>query len=157
MSFPRWKPAQEFGNRYDWQQKPVYNVLMTAPHQAMVAAGLECEMERYAEVKAIIEGETSITGSPQLACDQGLTRNLDYDPELGGNLGKIVYNVFPLQMSEAGTGRRQVCARWPSARRVAHPSCRGLAQGCSSRARVHHAQGSGPAAAGRVPDSRRGN
>ena len=99
--FPRWKPAQEFGNRYDWQQKPVYNVLMTAPHQAMVAAGLECEMERYAEVKAIAEGETSITGSPQLACDQGLARNLDYDPELGGNLGRIVYSVFPLQMSEA--------------------------------------------------------
>ncbi len=98
--FPRWKPVQEFGNRYDWQQKPVYNVLMTVPHQAMVAAGLECEMERYAEVKAITEGETSITGSPQLACDQGLARNLDYDPELGGGLGKILYNVFPLQMSE---------------------------------------------------------
>ncbi len=99
--FPRWKPSQEFGNRYDWQQKPAYNVLMTAPHQAMVASGLECDMERYAEVKAITEGETSITGSPQLACDQGLARNLDYDTELGGNLGKIVYNVFPLQMSEA--------------------------------------------------------
>jgi cytosine/adenosine deaminase-related metal-dependent hydrolase len=99
--FPRWKPSQEFGNRYDWQQKPAYNVLMTVPHQALVDAGLECEMERYAEVKAIAEGETSVTGSPQLACDRGLARNLDYDPELGGSQpGKIVYNVFPLQMSE---------------------------------------------------------
>jgi hypothetical protein len=22
--FPRWHPAQEFTNRYDWQQKPTY-------------------------------------------------------------------------------------------------------------------------------------
>ena len=32
-------------------------------------------------------------------CVQHLTRNLDVDPELGPGLGKIIYDVFPLQMS----------------------------------------------------------
>lgn len=97
--FPRWKPNQEFGNRYDWQQKPVYNIEMTVPHALIAQEGLECEAERYAEVKAITEGETSVTGSMHGLCVQHLTRNLDVDPELGPGLGKIIYNVFPLQMS----------------------------------------------------------
>jgi 5-methylthioadenosine/S-adenosylhomocysteine deaminase len=98
--FPRWKPIEEFGNRYDWQQKPVYNVLMDVPHSALVDEGLECAMERYAEMKAITEGETSVVGGMYSACDQGLARNLDYDAELGSGQGKIIYNVFPLTMSE---------------------------------------------------------
>ena len=100
---PRWKSIQEFGSRYDWQQKPISKILLTVPHDALVKEGLECEMERYAEVKAISEGETSVVGSPQLSCVHGLARNLDYDPELDatfGHLGKILYNVFPFQMSE---------------------------------------------------------
>jgi 5-methylthioadenosine/S-adenosylhomocysteine deaminase len=97
--FPRWKPNQEFGNRYDWQAKPVYNIEMTVPHELIVKQGLECEAERYAEVKAITEGETSVTGSMHGPCVQHLTRNLDVDPELGPGLGKVIYDVFPLQMS----------------------------------------------------------
>jgi 5-methylthioadenosine/S-adenosylhomocysteine deaminase len=97
--FPRWKPIEEFGNRYDWQQKPVYNIQMTVPHQLIAQDGLECQAERYAEVKAITEGETSVTGSMREPCVQHLTRNLDVDPELGPGFGKILYNVFPLQMS----------------------------------------------------------
>ncbi len=99
--FPRWKPTEQFGNRYDWQQKPIYKLLMVAPHAALVAEGLECQMERYAEVKAITEGETSVVGGMYAACDQGLARNLDYDPELGSGLGTILYNIFPLEMSES--------------------------------------------------------
>lgn len=97
--FPRWKPTEEFGNRYEWQQKSVYNIQMTVPHELIVQDGLECEAERYAEVKAITEGETSVTGSVQPPCTQDLTRNLDVDPGLGPGVGKIIYNVFPLQMS----------------------------------------------------------
>jgi 5-methylthioadenosine/S-adenosylhomocysteine deaminase len=98
--FPRWKPNQLFGNRYDWQQIPIYKLLMDAPHKALVQEGLECQMERYAEVKAITEGETSVVGGTYSACDQGLARNLDYDPELDTGLGTILYNIFPLEMSE---------------------------------------------------------
>jgi cytosine/adenosine deaminase-related metal-dependent hydrolase len=99
--FPRWKPNQQFGARYDWQQLPAYKLLMDAPHAALVQQGLECQMERYAEVKAITEGETSVVGGIYAACDQGLARNLDYDPELGATFGKIFYDIFPLSMSES--------------------------------------------------------
>lgn len=103
--FARWKPIEEFGNRYDWQQKPVYNVLMDAPHSELVSEGLECEMERYAEVKAITEGETSVVGGMSAPCDQGLARNLDFDPELGSGLGEVIYNIFPLTMSQFDVAR----------------------------------------------------
>ncbi len=93
--FPRWHPVQEFGNRYDWQQKPIYQTLLVSPHAAMVADGLACEMERYAEVKALSEGETSLVGSLSDACSQGLAHNLDTEAEW-----HVAYNVFPLQMPE---------------------------------------------------------
>jgi 5-methylthioadenosine/S-adenosylhomocysteine deaminase len=93
--FPRWHPVQEFGNRYDWQQKPVYQTLIESPHQSMVADGLECRMERYAEVKALSEGETSAVGSLVDTCSAGLAHNLDTEAEW-----HVAYNVFPLQMSE---------------------------------------------------------
>ncbi len=99
--FPRWKPNQLFGTRYDWEALPAYNLLMDGPHEALVKQGLECQMERYAEVKAITEGETSVVGGMYAACDQGLARNLDYDPELGNGKTTILYNVFPLSMSES--------------------------------------------------------
>ena len=93
--FPRWHPIEEFGNRYDWQQKPVYQTLITSPHAGMVADGLECEMERYAEVKALSEGSTSVVGSLKNGCSRGLARNLDSEAEW-----HVAYNVFPLQMQE---------------------------------------------------------
>jgi 5-methylthioadenosine/S-adenosylhomocysteine deaminase len=93
--FPRWHPSEVFGNRYDWQQKPVYQTLIETPHAGMMADGLECEMERYAEVKAISEGETATVGSLANACSMGLAHNLDTEDEW-----HVAYNVFPLQMTE---------------------------------------------------------
>jgi 5-methylthioadenosine/S-adenosylhomocysteine deaminase len=94
--FPRWKPIEEFGSRYDWQEKAIYKTLMTSPHKGLVEAGLTCEMQRYAEVKAITQGATSVIGSLRRPCNRGLARNLDDDP----TLGQILYNVYPLQMTE---------------------------------------------------------
>ena len=93
--FPRWHPMGEFGNRYDWQQKPIYQTSIETPHAGMVADGLECEMERYAEVKAISEGETTTVGGVANACSMGLAHNLDTEDEW-----HVAYNVFPLQMTE---------------------------------------------------------
>ena len=121
--FPRWKPSEEFGNRYDWQQKPVYNIKMTVPHALIVQDGLECAAERYAEVKTITEGETSVTGSMHGPCALHLARNLDVDPELGPGLGKIIYNVFPLQMSAEELAEVD----------AASPAAAGLAAGSSGR------------------------
>ena len=93
--FPRWHPTEEFGNRYDWQQKPIYQTLIEFPHASMVADGLECEMERYAEIKALSEGETSAVGSLTDGCSSGLAHNLDAEADW-----HVAYNVFPLQMTE---------------------------------------------------------
>jgi cytosine/adenosine deaminase-related metal-dependent hydrolase len=103
--FPRWHPIEEFGNRYDWQQKPIYQTLIESPHAGMVSEGLECEMERYAEVKALSEGETSVVGSLKNSCDRGLARNLDTETEW-----HVAYDVFPLQTpeSELAPIRRQL-------------------------------------------------
>jgi 5-methylthioadenosine/S-adenosylhomocysteine deaminase len=103
--FPRWHPTEVFGNRYDWQQKPVYQTLIESPHAGMVSDGLECEMERYAEVKALSEGETAVVGSLADACSTGLAHNLDTEDEW-----HVAYNVFPLQMSETDLApiRRQL-------------------------------------------------
>jgi 5-methylthioadenosine/S-adenosylhomocysteine deaminase len=97
--FPRWKSIEEFGSRYDWQQKPVYKVLMDAPHRALVEEGYECEMERYAEIKAVSEGETSVVGGTAQDCGPRLARNLDINH--GAQDHHIIYNVFPFQMTEA--------------------------------------------------------
>ncbi len=98
--FPRWKPAEEFGTRYDWQQKPIYKVLMDTPHRQLVAEGHECDMEWYAEVKAVSEGETSVVGGAKQDCGQRLARNLDLNPHLGTPSLPAIYNVFPFQMTE---------------------------------------------------------
>ena len=94
--FPRWKPMEEFGSRYDWQQKPVFRILLDSPYRRLVEAGFSCEMQRYAEVKAMVHGATSVIGSLRRPCNQGLVRNLDDDPALG----QILYNVFPFHTTE---------------------------------------------------------
>jgi 5-methylthioadenosine/S-adenosylhomocysteine deaminase len=99
---PRWKPNKEFSNRYEWQQSAVYEIALATPHGQLFKRNLGCEMNRYAEVKAIVQGETSVVGSlgPE-KCIEGLARNLDYFSELGSNtLGseKLRYEVFPLEL-----------------------------------------------------------
>jgi 5-methylthioadenosine/S-adenosylhomocysteine deaminase len=104
--FPRWRPTQTFSNRYDWQQVPIYGIALNTPHAQLAAASgknLGCLMNLYAEVKAITQGETSVVGSLQDQCVQGLARNLDYCSGLNDshNCGneKLKYEVFPLQVA----------------------------------------------------------
>jgi hypothetical protein len=104
--FPRWRTYKEFGNRYDWQQLPGYGVALNTPHSALGKANLGCEMNRYAEVKAITEGETSLVGSlgPE-KCIEGMARNLDfysgfYEAGVPGK-EKLRNEVFPLEKDNA--------------------------------------------------------
>ena len=119
--FPRWQPGGQYGARYEWQRAEVYAVQMKAPRTALAEAGLECQMERYAEVKAISEGETSVVGGMSSPCSNGLARNLDYDPQLGAGLGKIVYNVYPLEMNDqALSGAQAVLSATPRGALLVH-------------------------------------
>jgi len=103
---PRWKPNRGFANRYEWQQLEAYSIALATPHSELMRENLGCAMNRYAEVKAITEGETAVVGSlgPE-KCIEGLARNLDfYSGFYGlGVLGKekLRNEVFPLELDDA--------------------------------------------------------
>src|SRR5690349_2281912 len=61
--FPRWRPPVPVKNRYEWQALKAYDAALRGPQAALIKAGLGCDMERYAEIKAIMGGATSVVGS----------------------------------------------------------------------------------------------
>jgi 5-methylthioadenosine/S-adenosylhomocysteine deaminase len=120
--FPRWRPVRKFSNRYEWQEVPEYDRLLRTPQGRLVADGLGCDADLFAEVKAIAGGATSVIGSFGRAnapdgnkCIDGLARNLDLRPDFPpyppgsvacsgdssgfppGALGVVVNEVFPLE------------------------------------------------------------
>ncbi len=116
---PRWSPPHMVGDRYEWQAMPSYLKALVDPHGAMVKEGLSCDMERYAEIKAIIGGATSTVGSmrpiPGQVCLKGLARNLDFRSELypAGQPEKVDYDIFPFQTPvEQAQKLREGLAAW---------------------------------------------
>ena len=103
-AFPRWKPNSEFANRYDWQARTAYLTTLSIPHQELIDAGLTCDLGRYAEIKAIVGGATSVVGTTADPCLKGLARNLDWYSGLYQkgvlNREKLAYQVFPLELPE---------------------------------------------------------
>jgi 5-methylthioadenosine/S-adenosylhomocysteine deaminase len=110
--FPRWGPPHPVGNRYDWQAMDDYTAKLSGPEGSMIDRGLGCDMERYAEIKAMLGGATSVVGSfsPTDAdphrndCDRGLARNLDYFSGLYSqdmNAEPVDYEVFPFEIASA--------------------------------------------------------
>jgi len=53
---PRWKPGQLFSNRYEWQQSQMYKLMLTTPEAKVIDAKLDCDANRYGEIKAIVGG-----------------------------------------------------------------------------------------------------
>lgn len=107
--FPRWSPGRPVGDRYDWQAMDDYRAKLSGPEAALISRGDGCDMERYAELKALLGGATSVVGSfpPTAAdphrndCDGGLARNLDFASGLSSskvNAEPLDYEVFPLEI-----------------------------------------------------------
>jgi cytosine/adenosine deaminase-related metal-dependent hydrolase len=107
--FPRWKPNRLFANRYEWQETAEYAEMLSGPNAALNAGlgdplnSYSCDMNRYGELKAIINGATSTVGGGSGECIRGLARNLDALSELTPNQ-KINAEpfrnlVFPFQPS----------------------------------------------------------
>jgi len=116
---PRWKPGQLFSTRYEWQQSLMYKLYLTTPEAKVIDGGLDCDANRYGEIKAIVGGATSVTGSlnprgnpAKLKCLGGMTRNLDFYSGFysSGAPEKLRYEIFPLQLSfsDAATIRDQL-------------------------------------------------
>ena len=108
---PNWRPPRLYTNRYEWQDTPEYALRLSGPYSAMMAAGAGCDMNRFGEVKSIVNGGTTTVGSfgPTPAeparnrCIQGLARNADYSADLNPAmpLNQEPYRnfVFPFELS----------------------------------------------------------
>jgi cytosine/adenosine deaminase-related metal-dependent hydrolase len=107
--FPRWKLPEPVTTRYEWQAMPEYTARLGGPESVMIDKGAGCDMERYAEVKALLGGATSVAGSfgptdsdpARNDCVRGLARNLDafsglYSKSLNGE--PLRYVVFPFEI-----------------------------------------------------------
>jgi 5-methylthioadenosine/S-adenosylhomocysteine deaminase len=99
---PRWTPPALTRDRYEWQELPEYAKALSDPHTAMVNAGLNCDLNRYGELKEIVNGATATVGSIREECIRGLARNLEFLSELrpGSGLGQEAFRneVFPFEV-----------------------------------------------------------
>ena len=107
--FPRWKAGRTFPNRYEWQQMAEYRMALDGPHRALIAEGFGRPMARYAEVKALTGGATSLAGlypgdlpAGTAASYHQMMRMIDLCSGFypSGTPEKILYEVFPLFMIE---------------------------------------------------------
>ena len=88
---PNWRHASYFEDRYQWRGSSEYTAQIVAAHNT-VGGALECPAVKYAEVRAIVGGTTSIQGTSvsagALPCISGLVRNID----LGGTAAGLGVN-----------------------------------------------------------------
>ena len=114
-AFPRWHPATKFKNRYEWRDSQEYEDLVGKPGSELQKKDDQtfCDLDEYAEVRALIGGTTSIAGiSPRRGttipvpkCVAGLVRNLDwasgfYGMTVGHEHVKNALGVTPRDMTE---------------------------------------------------------
>lgn len=119
-AFPRWHPATKFKNRYEWRELQQYKDLVGTPGSELQKKNDQtfCDLDEYAEVRALVGGTTSITGiSPRYGtpipvprCVVGLVRNLDwasgfYGTTLGHERVKNALGVTPHDMSESDAAK----------------------------------------------------
>lgn len=97
---PRWSAGTLTRNRYEWQAMDSYAARLSGP-QSKVRTLVSCDLERFAEIKALVWGATSTTGSLFDPCTKGLARNLDYYSGLFGNdpnQEPLQYRIFPIEL-----------------------------------------------------------
>jgi 5-methylthioadenosine/S-adenosylhomocysteine deaminase len=98
---PRYSPGTLTGSRYEWQALDSYAARLAGP-QAVVSKVASCDMEFFGEIKALVWGATSVTGSLPQECSRGLARNLDYYSGLYGTAKEpLQYRIFPLELKPA--------------------------------------------------------
>ena len=115
-AFARWRPAGRFRNRYEWRDLQQYKDLVGTPGGELQLKDDQtfCDLDEYAEVRALIGGTTSISGisgrrnvnPPVPNCLTGLVRNLDwasgfYGPTTGAERVRNALGVTPRDMRPA--------------------------------------------------------
>jgi cytosine/adenosine deaminase-related metal-dependent hydrolase len=121
---PRWKLPAPVNNRYEWQAMPEYAKRLSNPEREMMEKGEGCDMERYAEIKALLGGATAVAGSFRSeendpapnACVRGVIRKLDFFSGLNPprvTTEPLRYEIFPMEIGwqQAQTIRDKLGAR----------------------------------------------
>ena len=79
-----WNPGRFYGSHNDWPADKRYQQMLDAKQylakESTPSVDLRCEMDKYAEIKALIAGTTSFTlapGAVELACYQSVVRTID--------------------------------------------------------------------------------
>jgi len=98
--FPALRFDQTFSNRYEWQESETYSDFRRRV-DALTSAGLDCEMWKYAEVRALLAGNTTQQGafySDYWDC-YAHPRMLVRNPE---RINRTIRDeIFPLRLSES--------------------------------------------------------
>lgn len=100
--------TEPYANRYQWNGKkgtptPVpYYDLIASPHKAVIEKGLFREMEKYAEVRAVLGGETTSEGGDP-ATDGGLIRNVESENFGRSRIDSRVLPIDDLSPSEVSS------------------------------------------------------
>jgi 5-methylthioadenosine/S-adenosylhomocysteine deaminase len=144
---PSWQPPRLFTNRYEWQETPEYALNLSGPYTAMVAAGAACDMNRFGEVKSIVNGGTVTVGSygptagdsSRNRCIAGLARNADFAADLSASptLNQEPYRnfVFPFELGEADQRAVRTVDPTSADPNVIHAAVMHVAEGTDSGAR----------------------
>jgi 5-methylthioadenosine/S-adenosylhomocysteine deaminase len=144
---PDWQPPRLFTNRYEWQETPEYALSLSGPYGAMVAAGRACDMNRFGEVKSLVNGGTVTVGGygPTPAdmtrnrCILGLARNAESAADLlpQPTLNQEPYRnfVFPFELDEADEKLIRAVDPDSTESSVLHAAVVHLAEGTDSAAR----------------------
>src|SRR5262249_50680571 len=149
---PDWTPPHTFANRYEWQELPEDAQKLSGPDNALMNAGAGCDMNRFGEVKSIVNGGTATVGSfgPTAAeparnrCIEGLARNLDASSDLAAShpLNQEPYRnvVFPFEISPAEEQATRPADPDPTAPARPHAAVGHLAEGTDAAARREYRQ-----------------
>jgi cytosine/adenosine deaminase-related metal-dependent hydrolase len=84
-TLPLWRVPKRFSNRYQWSGVKAYDLDIMKPKTLLTDGRYmdqQTEAIKYAEVKAMLGGTTSIQGSPNLLSTRLLVRNIEH-----GNFG----------------------------------------------------------------------
>lgn len=96
-----WNPGVYYGNHNQWTSNPRYSQVVDAKQYLNSEGGspvdLRCEIDKYAELKAVLAGTTSFLlapGAVNLSCYQSLARTIDTQHnDLGQDLMRTSISV----------------------------------------------------------------
>jgi len=95
---PRWRPGKVFTNRNQWRTDPDYLRIVADPVNKLRSSHF-CDMNAWAELRALIGGTTSIMTTQAEPCIRGLVRNLDLNSGFYGTTEldrEHIFNVLDL-------------------------------------------------------------